>query len=91
MLHPKLPIVLRVFQSLPVHCAGEEEYVLSLITNGARIKLLFRHIDPDIHTRTSSTVAEKQGLPPANPPRSQGLSMAQSTYQGSEEAGDRLK
>src|SRR5512135_943867 len=82
---PRRQLQYELIKAFPVHRTGEGEYFLPLIANTARIKLLFRHIDTHIerHIRTSSNVAEKQGLPPANPPRSQGLFMAQSTYHGS--------
>jgi hypothetical protein len=63
------------FKSFPVHRGRKREDLLSFVPYAARIKLFFRHIDPyeELHTPTSSRVAEKQALPPANPPSSQGL------------------
>ena len=59
-----------LLKSFPVRRTDNREHLRAVIPDAARIELLFRHIDPDKerHLRTSSHVAEKQGLPLANPP-----------------------
>ncbi len=76
-------------KSLSVHRADNGEHFRAVIPDAARIELLFRHIDPDKerHLRTSSHVAEKQGLPLRQSSSVTRAHKAQSTYHGSKRQG----
>jgi len=77
-------------EAVPVHSGGPREDLLPTVADTTRVKRIFRHIDANIGAPYEPPLYKNRKAGMRLRPSlhgHQGSLMAQSTYQGSEEAG----